>query len=135
MTALEVYDLVTLGGDSDFAQVIRVRVRWRLLLIGGLAVNCYVEPVYTVDAEIVVDPSQTSALALKLEDPEARSSKPRIQFTTDRRYQDFPSRAQRQAVLGTEVSLPVWRTWPKVSFGPMGIRRAGSVNARKTSWT
>jgi len=104
MTALEVYDLVTLGGGSDFAEVIRVcESVGPYCLIGGLAVDCYVEPVYTVDAEIVVDPSQTAPLPLKFEDPEARASELRFQFTTDPRYQEFPARAQRRTVLGTEV--------------------------------
>ena len=34
---------------------------------------------------------------------QAAGSDLRIQFTTDPRYQDFPSRAQRKTVLGTEV--------------------------------
>jgi hypothetical protein len=34
---------------------------------------------------------------------QAMGSKLRIQFTTDPRYQNFPSRAQRQTVLDTEV--------------------------------
>lgn len=55
MTALEVYDLVTLGGGSDFAKVIRVcESVGPYCLIGGLAVNCYVEPVYTIGADLVV---------------------------------------------------------------------------------
>ena len=31
-------------------------------MIGGLAVNCYVEPVYTVDADIVVVAEHLSAI-------------------------------------------------------------------------
>jgi hypothetical protein len=55
VTALEVYDLVTLGGGGDFAKVIRLcESAGPYCLIGGLAVNCYVEPVYTVDADLVV---------------------------------------------------------------------------------
>ena len=55
MTAEEIYESVTNGGASDFALAIAVLERHGLwCLIGGLAVNCYVEPVYTVDADIVV---------------------------------------------------------------------------------
>src|SRR5947208_4596399 len=55
MTAAEIYDSVTNGGAHDFAEVVGVLNQnkpW--CLIGGLAVNCYVEPVYTIDADIVL---------------------------------------------------------------------------------
>jgi hypothetical protein len=46
MTASEVFEAVTGSGSSDFAVVVELWNRhgdW--CLIGGLAVNCYVEPV------------------------------------------------------------------------------------------
>jgi hypothetical protein len=55
MTESEVYESVTGSGGSDFALLAEILNRhsaW--CLIGGLAVNCYVEPVYTLDANIVV---------------------------------------------------------------------------------
>lgn len=55
MTAVEAYELTTQGGATDFAQLIRVCEQFgSYCLIGGLAVNCYVEPVYTLDAGRVV---------------------------------------------------------------------------------
>ena len=55
MTAVEIYESVTNGGASDFAEVVTVLNRYKpWCLIGGLAVNCYVEPVYTVDVDLVV---------------------------------------------------------------------------------
>lgn len=63
MTAAEVYESVTNGGASDFADVVAVLNRnkpW--CLIGGLAVNCYVEPVYTVDVDLVVRTEKTSSV-------------------------------------------------------------------------
>jgi hypothetical protein len=55
MTAEEVYESVTNGGASDFAVAVGVFDRFGpWCLIGGLAVNCYVDPVYTVDADFVV---------------------------------------------------------------------------------
>ncbi len=55
MTAAEVYELTTRGGLSDFARVIEVcRSVGPYCLIGGLAANCYVEPVYTLDVDLVV---------------------------------------------------------------------------------
>jgi len=55
MTAVEVYELTTQGGATDFARLIRACESFGpYCLIGGLAVNWYVEPVYTLDADIVV---------------------------------------------------------------------------------
>jgi hypothetical protein len=59
MTASEIFEAVTGSGSSDFAILVAIlnrRGSW--CLIGGLAVNCYVEPVYTWDAEIVVIASE-----------------------------------------------------------------------------
>jgi hypothetical protein len=54
MTAEEVYESVTTGGASDFAAAVQIFERFGpWCLIGGLAVNCYVEPVYTVDADFI----------------------------------------------------------------------------------
>ena len=114
MTAEEIYESVTNGGATDFAQVAAILDRhgpWSL--IGGLAVNCYVEPVYTVDADIVVAAENLArvreslaAAGFRLEEfaHSLNASKPgsklQIQFTQDARYQDFISRAERRAVLG-----------------------------------
>ena len=55
MTAAEIYESITDGGTSDFAELVTVLNRHKpWCLIGGLAVNCYVEPVYTVDVDLVV---------------------------------------------------------------------------------
>jgi hypothetical protein len=46
VNALEAYDLTTKGGGTDFARLIRTCESFGpYCLIGGLAVNCYVEPV------------------------------------------------------------------------------------------
>jgi hypothetical protein len=70
MTALEAYELITQGGASDFARVIKTCDSFGLpyCLIGGLAVNCYVEPVYTLDANIVASSSALSALTARVEE-------------------------------------------------------------------
>lgn len=60
MTAREIYDLTLRGGGGDFQATVelleRLSVPW--CLIGGLAVNAYVEPVYTADADFVVVSTQ-----------------------------------------------------------------------------
>ncbi len=98
MTAVEVYELTTQGGATDFARLIRACESFRpYCLIGGLAVNCYVEPVYTLDTEIVVASPLLGDLAAK--------SALRIQFTTEERYQDFLPRSIEAEVLGMPVKI------------------------------
>jgi len=51
---VQAYELITKGGATDFARLIEACNSFGpYCLIGGLAVNCYVEPVYTLDADIV----------------------------------------------------------------------------------
>jgi hypothetical protein len=72
--------------------------------MGGLAVNSHVEPVYTLDADLVVIASRVAELAAHLRDQGAKTephahllnaraagSELRIQFATDERYQSFLS--------------------------------------------
>jgi len=119
MTAVEVYDLVTKGGGNDFARIVEVcEALGPYCLIGGLAVNHYVEPVYTVDADLVLVSGQWSRLPESLEaagfrtesfehslNAQAPRSDLRIQFTTDPRYQDFLPRAEHGIVLGVETMV------------------------------
>lgn len=118
MTALEVFESITGGGGSDFARVVSVCERaGSYCLIGGLAVNCYVEPVYTMDADFVVASAspdfevllQASGFSLKWFEHSlnaiASGSSLRIQFTKDPRYHQFPARAQRRTVLEVEAMV------------------------------
>ena len=106
--------MTTHGGASDFARVIvACQAFGPYCLIGGLAVNCYVEPVFTLDADLVVIASKLASLSDHLreqgfdieEHPHSVNarlpeSELRIQFTTDERYQFFPSRSVEAEVLG-----------------------------------
>lgn len=119
MTAVEVYELTTQGGASDFRQLIEICSSLdTYCLIGGLAVNCYVEPVYTLDADIVFAADALLDLTgllrrhgFKVEEHKhsiiaaAPASELRIQFTTDNRYQAFLSRAVETEVLGVRVRV------------------------------
>jgi hypothetical protein len=119
MTAVEAYELTTQGGATDFARLIRACESYgHYCLIGGLAVNCYVEPVYTLDADIVVIAAALPDLTAHLEKESfktevhahsvkalAPGSKLRIQFTTDERYQAFPARCVEAEVLGIRVKI------------------------------
>lgn len=117
MTAVEAFELTTQGGSTDFARLIRAcELFGPYCLIGGLAVNIYVEPVYTLDADIVVIASGLSNLCAHLraqgfkteEHPYsvnalAPGSDLRMQFTTDERYQPFLARSVEGEVLGIRV--------------------------------
>ncbi len=119
MTAVEAYELTTHGGATDFAQVIAACESFGpYCLIGGLAVNCYVEPVYTLDADIVVIALRLSNLSGHLEahgfkteeHPHSMNAAPpgsqiRIQFTTDERSQAFLPRSTEAEVLGIRVRI------------------------------
>jgi hypothetical protein len=119
MTATEIYESVTNGGASDFSDVATVLNRNRpWCLIGGLAVNCYVEPVYTVDVDLVVVAANLSQIERELEETgfkvehfehstnaQRPGSKLNVQFTTDGRYQDFLSNATERDVLGIRVPV------------------------------
>jgi hypothetical protein len=119
VTAQEAYELTTRGGATDFGRLIDVCESFGpYCLIGGLAVNCYVEPVYTLDADIVVIASNLPKLTAHLEEQGfkaeeyphsvnvlAPESDLRIQFTTDDRYQTFPARATEAEVLGVRVKV------------------------------
>src|SRR5580704_2151226 len=97
MTAREAYELTTHGGATDFARLIEACESFGpYCLIGGLAVNCYVEPVYTLDADLVMIAANLPKLAAYLcqqgfkteEHPHSVNalspvSRLRIQFTTD----------------------------------------------------
>lgn len=119
MTAPEAYELTTQGGATDFARLIRACESFGpYCLIGGLAVNCYVEPVYTLDADIVVLAANLPKLAVHLREQgfktqeyphsvnaETPRSDLRIQFSTDERHQAFPARSVESEVLGVVVRV------------------------------
>ena len=119
MTATEMYDSVTNGGASDFAEVVAVLNRYKpWCVIGGLAVNCYVEPVYTVDLNLVVVAANLERIGRELEpagfrvekfehpmNAQRSGSKLNVQFTTDPRYQEFLDGATEREVLGMPVAV------------------------------
>ena len=119
MTAVEVFELTTGGGASDFAQVIGLCSRLGpYCLIGGLAVNCFVDPVYTLDADLVLVANAVDQLNHLLTESgfvverfpyslnaQAKPSELRIQFTLDTRYQAFVNRAVEREVLGVRVKV------------------------------
>jgi hypothetical protein len=119
MTASEIFESVTGSGSSDFASLVSIlnrRGSW--CLIGGLAVNCYVEPVYTLDADVVVIASELPAIKVELIEAgfsveefthslnaKMTGSDLRIQLSLDPRYQDFIKDTTTREVLGQQVPV------------------------------
>ena len=108
-----------MGGATDFARLILAcEFFGPYCLIGGLAVNGYVEPVYTLDAEIAAIAASLPDLTEYLNEQGfktealthsvnvlAPGSQLRIQFTTDERYQAFPARSVEAEVLGVRAKV------------------------------
>jgi len=104
------------NGKSDIIQVlldILSKTGFRYCLIGGLAVNAYVEPVVSLDLDVVAAVEDIDAICneakkygLKVEQFEhsvnltSPNSDLRIQLQQDPRYQEFVSNAQNSSVLG-----------------------------------
>jgi len=109
------------NGKSDILQLlldILSERGSRYCLIGGLAVNAYVEPVVSLDVDIVLAAHDTAAVlkaakeqgwgveqfehSVNLSIP---SSDLRIQIQTDLRYQDFIERAEVREVLAYKMKV------------------------------
>jgi hypothetical protein len=90
----------------------------RYCLIGGLAVNAYVEPVVSLDLDIVVAVEDVATVSKEAGDRgftvehfqhsvnlTSKGSDLRIQFQTDPRYQGFIVNAETRNVLGYEMKV------------------------------
>jgi hypothetical protein len=87
----------------------------RYCVIGGVAVNAYVEPVVTLDVDLVVAAADEHGVELELAsrftverfphsvNVSGEGSDLRIQLQTDPRYAPFVERAERRDVLGTTL--------------------------------
>jgi len=86
-------------------------------LIGGLAVNAYVEPVVSLDLDIVVVVEGLDKLIESAKDKfkiekfprrinlGSKDSDVRIQLQTDKRYQDFIKKASVKDIMGYEMNV------------------------------
>ena len=116
----EIYDSVVAEGSSAFAEVIAIleQAGARYVMIGGLAVNSYVEPVFTADADIVIALNEidrfTGALLARGYTVERypfslnfrkEGSDLSLQVSTDPAYQGFLDRAERKEVLGVPTNV------------------------------
>jgi len=109
------------NGKSDILQLlldILAETESRYCVIGGLGVNAYVEPVVSLDVDIVLAAHDVDIVAnaakdrgLKVEEFEhsvnlsSPGSDLRIQIQTDPRYQDFVAGAEPRDVLGYKMNV------------------------------
>jgi len=110
------------GSENDLARLVRALrgTGVPFCLIGGLAVNQYVEPVVTLDADFAITASDGVRTALEgagfvveafphSMNATQPGSRLRIQITINNRYGSFPSRAVEGVIFGVPVpvaSLP-----------------------------
>jgi hypothetical protein len=127
VTEQQIYDGVIMNGTTDFAFVVELLRRrgaeW--CLIGGLAVNCYCEPVYTADFDLVLVARDLEAVLSDLRAADFRvkrfpfsinaqrraalggsaASQLMVQFTQPDGYQPFVERARLRRVFGLDVPV------------------------------
>lgn len=108
------------NGEEDTVQILLdalASARADYCVVGGLAVNAFVEPVVSLDLDIIVAAKDIESLCKALK-PRFRidrfphsvnlsgeKSALRIQIQTDPRYQDFISRAKACTVLGYKMKV------------------------------
>lgn len=119
MTAQEAFDAVSNGGLKDLQTVLAIcRQHGGYCVIGGLAVNTYVRPVYTMDADFVIAAEKLPHVRAELLaagfavheetwslNAQKAGSDLRIQFTKDPRYQPFIVAAMPAKVLGCDAMV------------------------------
>lgn len=147
MRTSEFYNRVTAGGGDVVEELLELfgRNGIRYCVIGGQAVNCYAEPLVSLDLVVATD--QLEAVEALLSDrfvvrrfPHSLNVYPgesdlRIRLQTDSRYADFVDRAERGSVLGIEMSVASARDVMRGKCGPRKTRRVGPVSDRRTCWT
>jgi hypothetical protein len=109
------------NGKEDILQIflnILKRTKTAYCIVGGLAVNAYVEPVVSLDLDVVIESKDIDKVSKEIVDKGFKverfehsvnltSSKSdlRIQIQTDLRYQEFLSRASSKDVLGYKMNV------------------------------
>src|SRR5580692_10370777 len=119
MKALSFWKAVTMDKADLLEEVLAFLrdCRIRFCVIGGQAVNAYVEPLVSLDLDLVVAVGQIDQVHKLMSDHfqveafphslniSSAGSNLRVQFQTDPRYGDFVERASTREVLG--LQLPV----------------------------
>lgn len=123
VTAQEAFNAVSRGGFNDLQTVLAICERHGdYCVIGGLAVNSYVQPVYTMEAELVISADTLPAVRADLVaagftvhdetwslNAQRPGSELRIQFTKNPRYQGFIAAAVPAKVVGCDARVAALR--------------------------
>ena len=120
MTSKEFLKVIT-NGEVDVVQLlldILHETNTPYAVVGGLAVNAYVEPLVSLDLDIVVVTKNINEICHKAEErgfsietfPHSINlntprSNLRIQIQIDERYQAFIAKAEKKSVLGYEMNV------------------------------
>ena len=136
------------GSENDLARLVRALrgTGVPFCLIGGLAVNQYVEPVVTLDADFAITASDGVRTALEgagfvveafphSMNATQPGSRLRIQITINNRYGSFPSRAVGVSFSEFRFRWLRSRMWFRESSGPRPTPRVGPASGRRTKRT
>jgi len=109
------------NGEEDILQIfldVLNNTQTPYCIVGGLAVNAYVEPVVSLDLDVVIEMKDIDEVCQKVAEKGLKverfehsvnltSSKSdlRIQIQTDPRYQEFLPRASSKEVLGYKMNV------------------------------
>ncbi len=121
MTKKEFMNIICNGQEDLLQQFLDLLTKMKIdyCIIGGLAVNAYVEPVVSMDLDIVVVAKAIDSLkkesenifkieefpySLNLSSPKTDL---RIQLQTDPRYQSFISRSSIKEVMGYKMKVAI----------------------------
>lgn len=149
MRTSEFYNRATAGGGAVTEDLLRLfeEKGIRYCVIGGQAVNYYVEPLVSLDLDLVVVTDQLEVVEALLAErfdvrrfPHSLNVKPpgrdlRIQIQTDPRYSDFVERAGRGDVMGSPCLWLPCATCSEARCGPHRTLHTGRANAGRTCWT
>jgi hypothetical protein len=119
VTKQQFFNSISSGGDAVLRRILDLlkKARAKYCVIGGLAVNAYVEPVVSLDLDIVIITDRVDAFLIMAQrffkvkryqhniNLETKQSDLRIRVHLDQRYQDFISRATRKKVLGQPMKV------------------------------
>jgi hypothetical protein len=119
VTKKEFMNALSNGREDILQQILDLLNEMRVdyCVIGGLAVNAYVEPVVSLDLDLVIVAEATDSLLKRAEkifeierfphsaNLSSTKSDLRIQLQTDPRYQVFISRSSIKEVMGYEMKV------------------------------
>jgi len=119
MTKRQFFNSLSNGKQDVLQNILNLLQEMKInyCLIGGLAVNAYAEPVVSLDIDLIIELAAADEFLEKAKDTfkivtfphslnlSSSESDLRIQIQTDKRYQDFISRALDKQVMGYNMKV------------------------------